>query len=98
MSGPSRVGEFLPSVLEEAGVLDQVKRARVVDEWAGRVGAGIARVARPRVVDGSTLVVEVRSSAWLTELRMMQQEILKRLNDDGSDTRIESLRFALGQD
>ncbi len=96
-SGPSKVGDLLPQVLQDVGVAEQIKRASVVEDWVERVGEGIARVARPRIVSGSVLVVEVRSSAWLHELSMMKNEILRRLNEDRSEGRIEGLHFTLAQ-
>ena len=96
-SGPVRVAQLLEGVLREAGVHEQVQRASAVDEWAGRVGQAIANVARPRVVSGSVLVVEVKSSAWLNELNMMREEILRRLNRDRSEAPIEGIRFVLAE-
>ena len=97
MSYPIQIGDVLEGVLKDAGLHEQVQRAGVVDEWAGRVGDAIARVARPRIVSGSVLVVEVRSSAWLTELNMMRDEILRRVNENRSEARIEGLRFVLSE-
>lgn len=96
-SDPVQIRDVLEGVLKEAGVHEQVQRAGVVDEWSGRVGDAIARVARPRIVSGSVLVVEVRSSAWLNELNMMRDEILRRLNENRSEARIEGLRFVLAE-
>lgn len=96
-TGPVPVSRLLEGVLKEAGVHEQVQRASAVDEWADQVGEAIARVARPRVVSGSVLVVEVRSSAWLNELNMMRDEILHRLNKDRAGAPIEGLRFVLAE-
>ncbi len=96
-AGPSRVGEVLEQVLKDTGVHEQIQRVGVVDDWADRVGEAIARVARPRMVSGAVLVVEVRSSAWLTELDMMKDEILRRLNEDRHEGRIEGIRLVLAE-
>jgi len=93
--GPVRVGQLLEEFLERKGVRAQVERVVVLDEWAERVGEGIARVTRPRSVSEGTLFVEVRSSAWLMELNMMKQEILARLNAGREGARIEKLVFVL---
>ncbi|MGD2069828.1 MAG: DUF721 domain-containing protein [Gemmatimonadota bacterium] len=79
--GPVRVGDLLDRVLERKGVRSQVRRMAVLEDWAERVGTGIARVTRPRKLAEGTLFVEVRSSAWLMELNMMKGEILARLNE-----------------
>ncbi len=95
--GPVPVGQVLDDVLRAAGVHEQVQRASAVDEWADKVGDAIAKVARPRMVSGSALVVEVRSSAWLNELNMMREEILRRLNRGRNEAPIEGLRFVLAE-
>ncbi len=96
-AGPSRVGDVLEQVLKDSGVHEQLQRVGVADEWVDRVGEAIARVARPRIVSGTVLVVEVRSSAWLTELDMMKDEILRRLNEDRHEGRIEGIRLVLAE-
>lgn len=96
-AGPVPVAQVLAGVLKTAGVHDQVQRASAVDAWAGTVGRAIAAVSRPRMVNGTVLVVEVRSSAWLNELNMMREEILRRLNEDRTEAPIEGLRFVLAE-
>jgi predicted nucleic acid-binding Zn ribbon protein len=93
--GPSRVGDLLDGFLERQGVKDEVERASVVEEWPERVGERIAAVTRARSVAKRTLVVEVRSSAWLMELNMMKGQILERLNRDRDDAPLDKLVFVL---
>ncbi len=64
-------------------------------EWADRVGARIAAVTRPLRVSRGTLFVAVRSSAWLMELKMMEGEIVRRLNADRARGRISRIRFLM---
>lgn len=96
-AGPSKIGDVLEQVLKDTGVHEQIQRASTADEWADRVGQAIARVARPRIVSGSVLIVEVRSSAWLNELDMMKDEILRRLNEGRDEGRIEAIRLVLAE-
>ena len=96
-TGPVPVAQVLEGVLKDAGVHEQVQRAGAVDTWDERVGEAIAKVARPRMVSGTVLVVEVKSSAWLNELNMMRDEILRRLNRDEREAPIEGLRFVLAE-
>lgn len=93
--GAVRAGDLIPQVLERAGVADQVERVRTAEDWASRVGERIAAVTGPVRLSGSTLVVGVRSSAWLMELNFMKREILARLNAGREVGRIEKLVFVL---
>ena len=78
--GPTRVGDVLGDLLERQGLGTQIRRMGALDVWAEVVGEKIARVTRARTVVASTLFVEVRSSAWLTELSLMKEALLERVN------------------
>ena len=95
--GPERIDGLLADFLEKEGVREAVDRQTALAEWEGQVGSAIAKVTRARSVAEGTLVVEVRSSAWLMELNMMKGEILRRLNE-GLEIPIEKLVFVLSPD
>jgi predicted nucleic acid-binding Zn ribbon protein len=92
-----RVGEILDAFLDRAGVREQLERTTALDEWPSRVGEAIARVTSPRSVSDGTLIVEVRSSAWLMELNMMRSDILRRVNEGREQALIDRIVFVLGE-
>ena len=96
-SKPRPVSDALESFLKRAGIDEKVEQARVVPEWAERVGEGIANVTRPIRVSDGVLLVAVRSSAWLMELRMMERQILRTLNADARRGRIDGIRFVMDE-
>lgn len=102
MSGsrkPTKLGDVLQSYLRESGLDERVEEAGVVPEWGERVGAAIAAVTTPLRTSRGTLLVAVRTSAWLMELRLMEREILRRLNEGRERGRIERIRFLMaGED
>lgn len=89
-----RVGDLLGSVLDEAGIRTELERVSALGQWEESVGEEIARVTRARSVSEGALIVEVRSSAWLMELNMMNREILERLNRD-LESKMDKLVFVL---
>lgn len=94
-SSPKPLGDALGSFLRRSGLDEKVEQARAIPEWAERVGEGIANVTRPIRVSDGVLLVAVRSSAWLMELRMMELQILKKLNADAGRGKIDSIRFVM---
>ena len=94
-SKPRPLGDALGSFLRRSGLDEKIEQARAVPEWAERVGDNIARVTRPIRVSDGVLLVAVRSSAWLMELRMMELQILKKLNADADRGRIDAIRFVM---
>ena len=90
---PVALGSIVDKILEDHGVLDQVRRMSVLDEWSALVGDAVARVPRARSVEDGVLIVEVRSSPWLMELNMMKGDFVRRVNDYMPDTPIERIVF-----
>lgn len=100
---PTRVGRALERYLERSGLAERVDEASVVPEWDGLVGERIAAVTTPLRVSNGVLFVAVRSSAWMMELKMMERDVLRRLNeretDDGrSRRRIREIRFVMADE
>lgn len=94
---PTRVSEALKQYMQQSPVGERMEEATIVPEWNDRVGARIAAVTTPLRVSRGTLFVAVRSSAWLMELRLMEGEIVRRLNDGRERGRIEKVRFVMAE-
>jgi predicted nucleic acid-binding Zn ribbon protein len=92
---PTQLADALASFLRRSEVGERIEEASAVPEWAERVGPAIAAVTVPLRVNHGTLFVGVRSSAWLMELTVMEQEILSRLNADRKRGRISKIRFQM---
>lgn len=93
---PQKLGDVVASVLKNAGLTDRVAQAAVIPEWPSLVGPQIAEVTEPLLLqqDG-TLVVMVKTHAWMQELTFLEPELLKRLNADTSRPPIVKLRWML---
>ncbi len=92
---PQHVGTVVDSVLRARGLAENVERASVVPEWPALVGAEMARVATPTGFERGTLFVEVRSSAWLMELEILERRILARLNAGRRHGKFDKIVFRL---
>jgi predicted nucleic acid-binding Zn ribbon protein len=92
---PQPLGRLVNDLLRSRGLAEGVDRASVFPEWEELVGERIARVATPVGFDRGVLFVEVRSSAWLMELELMERRILARLNADRATGKFERIVFRL---
>jgi predicted nucleic acid-binding Zn ribbon protein len=92
---PMRVAEALESYLKRSGIGERMEQNVVVDDWAERVGSRIAAAATPVHVAQGILFVAVESSAWLMELRLMEADIRRRLNEGREKGRVKGIRFVL---
>ena len=93
---PSKVGDILASVLDNAGLATRVAQAGVIPEWKRIVGAQIAAVTEPVALqqDG-TLVVAVKTNAWMNELSLLEPELLRSINYDPARPPVAKLRWVL---
>lgn len=95
--GPERLASVLQGVLEKHGVDKQIERLGVLELWPEIVGEQLARVTKAKGVEEAALFVEVRSSAWLSELSMMKDDFLERVNERLGEAAIDRIVFVLAE-
>jgi predicted nucleic acid-binding Zn ribbon protein len=95
---PEKIADALSAYLKEAGLDARMVQSAVVPEWAELVGRDIAAVTEPLFVtpDGS-LFIAVRTNAWMTELQLMEPQLVQALNTDSERPRVRKLRFQLAR-
>ena len=82
--------------LAAAGLTEAVARAQAMAAWPMAVGARIAAVTEPRrLLEDGTLVVGVRTHAWMTELSLMEPQLLARLASAAVTHPVRRLRWEL---
>ena len=94
---PQRVGDLLPRLLDDLGIAGDIAAQEALVLWPSVVGEKIAAVTNARSIDSGVLFVDVRSSAWLSELNMMRHKILGRINAGRRVGRIERIVFSLSE-
>jgi predicted nucleic acid-binding Zn ribbon protein len=93
---PARVATVVADFLAARGLTGRVEQAGVIPEWAELVGAQIAAVTDPRSVSANgTLFVAVTTNAWMTELSLLEPELLRSLNAQGDRPPIRRIRWQL---
>lgn len=96
---PQRLGDVVSGVLTTAGLSDRVAQASVIPEWPALVGPQIARVTEPlSVTRQGTLFVAVTTNGWMTELSLMEPELLRRLNERTGRLQIRKIRWQIRRD
>ena len=92
------LSDALQAYLEKSGIGAAAKARRVFTEWRERVGDRIADVAAPLRLERGTLVVGVRSSAWLMELKLMERRLVECINAGVDEGRIDKIRLVLANE
>jgi predicted nucleic acid-binding Zn ribbon protein len=70
-----------------------VAEGRVFAEWPAIVGEQIAGHAAPTVLRDSVLAVTAESTAWATQLRMVQAQLLAKIAAAVGDGVVTSLKI-----
>ena len=93
---PQPIASAISQFLEQAGIRDRVEQATVVPEWPSLVGAQIAAVTEPlSVTSDGILFVAVKTHAWMSELSLLEPELLASLNRSGGRTPVKKIRWTL---
>ena len=102
MSDPRRrkpvpLGDVVSQFLERSGLERRVDQAQAIPDWGEAVGARIAEVTAPLSVSADgTLMVAVATHSWMTELSLMEPELLRVLNASREEgRRIVRIRWVL---
>jgi len=91
-----RLADLLSQWMRKSGLEARVKQSAVIEEWGSLVGPEIAAVTRAlSIAADGTLFVGVRSHAWMSELSMMERELLDSVNRVTGDKPIHRLRWQL---
>ena len=95
---PKKLGDVMTDVLTRSGIADRIAQAAVIPEWPKLVGPQIARVTEPlSITPTGTLFVSVTTNAWMTELSLMEPELLRRLNQRTGRLSIRRIRWQLAR-
>ncbi len=93
---PRTAAAAVGAALQFRGITDEVRKNRLLTEWADLVGPKISSRTRPFGVVDKTLVIEVASSAWLQELNRLRTQILAGLLERLGEPRLfDELKFKL---
>ena len=93
---PEALGNVVGAFLKESKLDLRVEQASVVPEWEQLVGKQIATVTKPiSVTRDGTLFVAVKTNAWMTELSLMEPQILRALNAKAGRERVRKIRLQL---
>ena len=74
-----RLGEALSEVAADLRIDDPDDVAAVMAAWPAAVGDAVAAHVRPRRLHDGELLVEVDAPVWATQLRYLEDDVLRRL-------------------
>ena len=76
---PQPLGRLAARIAAQRGWSSNLSSNAVFGRWAELVGAEVAEHARPVSLRDGELVVQASSTAWATQLRLLQRQLLGRI-------------------
>jgi predicted nucleic acid-binding Zn ribbon protein len=76
---PQAFGKILGKIAADRGWSEQLATGQVFGLWAALVGAEVAEHAKPMSLRDGELTVQASSTAWATQLRLLQRQLLAKI-------------------
>ena len=93
---PVPIAEALTGYLKRRGLAKRMEQAEAIVDWPSAVGPQIAAVTQPiSVTPDGTLFIAVSTHSWMTELSLMEPELLAALNSVEGREKVRKIRFQL---
>lgn len=90
---PQTFGSATMDVARSRGWTPRVAEGSVFGQWPAVVGDQIAEHANPSALREGVLTIEAESTAWATQLRMVQAQILAKIAASVGDGVVTSLKI-----
>jgi len=89
--------ESLDHLLGEFNWTGHMEKASLFSDWDKVVGPASAEASYPEELKGTQLIVRCRSTAWATQLRLLEKQVLEKLTAVHPKLTVDQLTF-LGPD
>ncbi|MDA4088394.1 hypothetical protein MHAS_04221 [Mycolicibacterium hassiacum DSM 44199] len=90
---PQLLGTVAAELARTRGWAERVSQGAVFGRWAEVVGDQIAAHARPTALHDGVLTISAESTAWATQLRMVQRQLLAKIAAAVGDDVVTSLKI-----
>jgi len=88
-----KIGQILPSLISNFGIEEAVTLKFLRKKWNDLFGSPVTEHAFPKELKDGILFVTVNSHVWLTQLKLLKEEFLKKLHTYG----IKDVEFRFGR-
>ena len=90
---PQTLASVTRDVAKKRGWSSRVAEGTVLGRWPAVVGSNIADHATPTNLSDGVLTVAAESTAWATQLRIIQSQVLAKIAAEVGDGVVNSLRI-----
>jgi predicted nucleic acid-binding Zn ribbon protein len=90
---PVPAGNTIDSLMHDFRWQSQLEEAELFVRWGEIVGEINAKNSQPETLNNGKLTIRCKSTAWATELRLMQNQILEKIEASFPELKISNISF-----
>ena len=79
MKYPRHISKILPDVVKDLDIEKKIKNWQLIEKWSAIVGKQIAAHSHAYACDDKTLWVEVDDPLWQSQLFLLKNQIIKKI-------------------
>ena len=91
LDDPKNIGAILNELIDTRDWRQGVAEGNLFSDWKEIVGADIAEHSTPITLFEGKLTIQTTSTAWSTQLRLMQSDLLKTIRQSAPGALVEEL-------
>ncbi len=91
LGDPKNIGAILNELINTRDWRQGVAEGNLFSDWKEIVGADIAEHSTPITLFEGKLTIQTTSTAWSTQLRLMQSDLLKTIRQSAPGALVEEL-------
>ena len=91
LDDPQKIGSILSEIVEARDWRKGIAEGNLFSDWREIVGADIAEHSTPITLYEGKLTIQTSSTAWSTQLRLMQGDLLKTIRQSAPGALVEEL-------
>ena len=91
LDDPKNIGAILNELIDTRDWRQGVAEGNLFSDWKEIVGADVAEHSTPITLFEGKLTIQTTSTAWSTQLRLMQSDLLKTIRQSAPGALVEEL-------
>ena len=90
---PISAKDSMEGIISSFSWSNHLDKAELFTNWENVVGKDSGEASTPEDLQAGVLSVKCRSTAWATQLRLLEKDILRRINTDFPNLEVVEIKF-----
>ncbi|MCL4385018.1 MAG: DUF721 domain-containing protein [Actinobacteria bacterium] len=93
MTGVDKLSNIIENYINEKKLKSKLNSSKIFNYWEEIVGKEIAKNSKPEKLKNKVLYISTVNPIWASELNLMSQNIINKINDYLKDDTVGALRI-----